>query len=86
MTNFRHWAGVLRRQAKYLREKAEAMWQSWDATPAAVETIERQADLFEQAADAIEEALRLEREVRLALAHWRDLDGREPVCTGGASS
>ena len=83
MTNFRHWAGVLRRQARYLREKADSLWQSWDATPAAVEAIEGQAAAFERAADAIEEALRLDREVREALVHWRDLEDKDRAHVAG---
>ena len=73
MTNFRHWAGVLRRQANYLRERAERLSEASRITTGAYAVLLEQADAFEQAAEAIEHALSLDKEVREALADMREL-------------
>ena len=73
MTNFRHWAGVLRRQAHYLRERAERLSEDARLTTGAYAIFMQQADAFAEAAERIEEALALERELREALADVREL-------------
>ena len=62
MTNFRHWAGVLRGQGNYLRDRAERLSEEARITTGAYAVLLEQADGFEQAADAIEHALSLEEE------------------------
>ncbi|MEW6047890.1 MAG: hypothetical protein AB1609_15670 [Bacillota bacterium] len=73
MTNFRHWAGVLRRQAHYLRDRAEHLADEAKVSTGAYAVLHAQADAFERGADAIEEALALDKEVRQALVDVREL-------------
>lgn len=84
VTNSRHWASALRRQADYLRGRAERLSEDARLTTGAYAIFMQQANAFEEVAERIEEALALERELFEALADVRELArAADPAERGG---